>query len=403
MLASNVHLASIKPLGGDLAALPRFPLSLSSVTGLLRLGLALGLMVGLLACSSTVEKPKPKELTPNVALIGVKQVWSARLGEVKFPLDVNVVRDDITLASSDGTVVSMDARTGAEKWRRNVGEPLSAGVGSDGKSVAVVTTSNQLVVLDGSRELWRQKLTAQAFTAPLVAGGRVFVLTADRAVSAYDGQTGRRLWVQQKPGEPLVLRQSGVILAVGDLLVAGQAGRMVGINPNTGLIRWEAPIASPRGTNDVERLVDLVGRVSRVGDVVCARAFQANVGCVNTARGNLMWTQAANGYEGVHGDAERVVGTEADGKITAWRRSDGQRLWVSDRLQYRSLTAPLVLGRSVVVGDGNGMLHFLSREDGSPLSRITTDGSAIVGGPTVADGTLVVVTRNGGIFGFVPE
>lgn len=355
------------------------------------------------ACSSTSERPQPKALAPNAALIGVRQAWSARIGEIGFPLSIGTVPGGALFAATDGTVVNLDIRNGGERWRRSVGEPLAAGVGSDGQVTAVVTRSNQLVVMESGRELWRQKLVAQAYTAPLVAGGRVFLLTADRAVSGFDAQNGRRLWIQQRPGEPLVLRQPGVLLAVGDTLVVGQAGRLVGLHPGTGSVRWEAPIASPRGTNDVERLVDLVGRVSRSGDVVCARAFQANVGCVNAARGNLLWSQSANGSEGVHGDADVVVGTEADGKVVAWRRSDGQRMWVSEQLQYRALTAPLVVGRSVVVGDGNGMLHFLSRDDGTPLNRLGTDGSAVVAAPTLVDGTLIAVTRNGGIFGFVPE
>ena len=375
----------------------------SGIAQVTRVLVATVCVVGLMACSSTAEKPKPKDLPPNAALYGVKQAWSSRIGEVAFPLDISVVQGHIALASSDGTVISLDARTGAEQWRRAVGEPLSAGVGSDGKVSAVVTRANQLVAMDSGRELWRQRLGAQAYTAPLVAGGRIFVLTADRALSAYDGQTGRRLWIQQRPGEPLVLRQPGVLLAVGDTLVVGQAGRLVGLSPANGVVRWEAPIASPRGTNDVERLVDLVGRVSRVGDVVCARAFQSNVGCVNAARGNVIWSQVANGFEGLHGDADRVVGSESDGKVVAWRRTDGQRLWATDRLQYRNLTAPLMLGRSVVVGDSSGTLYFLSREDGALLSRFSTDGSAIVTAPALADGTLVVVTRNGGVYGFVPE
>lgn len=361
------------------------------------------LVAGLWACSSTSEKPKPKDLTPNVGLIGVKQAWATRIGEVGFPLTVSVARNELTVASSDGSVMALDARTGAEKWRRQFAEPLAAGVGSDGKIAAVVTRGNYLVALDGTRELWRQKLSAQTYTVPLVAGGRVFVVTADRTIAAFDGLTGQRLWQQTKQGEPLILKQAGVLLAVGDTLVVGQSGRLAGLNPSNGTARWEAPVASSRGTNDVERLVDLVGPASRVGDVVCARAFQSNVGCVNATRGAQIWTQTANGFEGLHGDATRVVGSEADGKLVAWRRTDGQRLWSSDRLQYRNLTAPLVLGRSTVVGDGTGLLHFVSSEDGTPLSRVSTDGSAIVGGPIVVDGTLVVVTKNGGVFGFVPE
>ena len=248
-----------------------------------------------------------------------------------------------------------------------------------------------------------EKLSAQAYTAPFVAGGRVFVLAADRTVNAFDGQTGRKLWAQQRPNEPLVLRQSGVILAVGDTLVVGLAGRLAGLNPSNGIIRWEAPIASPRGINDVERLVDLVGRVSRDGDIVCARAFQASVGCVNTARGSLLWTKPANGSQGIHGDDRFLFGTESDGVVQAWRRSDGERAWASDALKYRNLTAPLVVGRSIAIGDYAGFVHLLSRDDGALLNRLATDGSAISAAPALAGNTLIVVTRNGGVYGFVPE
>jgi outer membrane protein assembly factor BamB len=371
---------------------------------------AIGLAAGLAGCSmlptsmgGTAEKPKPAELPPNVALIAVRPAWTARVGEVSLPLVVNVHAATVTLASSDGTVAAIDAATGRDLWRANVGGPLAAGVGSDGTVTAVVTRANELVALAGGKEIWRQKLTAVAYTAPFVAGERVFVLTADRAVTGFDGKTGRKLWNQQRPGEPLVLRQGGVMLAVGDTLVVGLSGRMAGLDPLTGAVRWEAPLASPRGINDVERLVDLVGSVARDGDTVCARAFQTSVGCVNAGRGTVLWTKASHGNEGVSGDGRLVFGTEADGKVVAWKRENGERAWITERLQYRSLTAPLALGRSVVIGDNTGLVHMLSREDGTPLNRLTTDGSPVAAAPVVAGNTLVVVTHNGGVYGFVPE
>jgi outer membrane assembly lipoprotein YfgL len=349
------------------------------------------------------EKPKPAELPPNAALIGVRPAWTARVGEVNLPLSVNVNGSTVAVASSDGTVAVIDAATGRDLWRAGAGAPLAAGVGSDGKLVAVVSRSNELVALAAGKPAWRQKMPAVSYTAPFVAGGRVFTLTADRAVTAFDGQTGHKLWTQQRPGEPLVLRHSGVMLAVGDTLVVGLSGRMVGLNPLTGSVRWEAPLATPRGINDVERLVDLVGGVSRVGETVCARAFQASVGCVNAARGAVLWTKPANGAQGLHGDDKLVFGTEADGKVVAWRRDTGDRAWTSDKLLHRGLTGPLALGRSVVVGDSTGLVHFLSREDGSLLNRLATDGSPVVAAPVLAGNTLVVVTRSGGIYGFAPE
>lgn len=373
---------------------------LTAFTRVVPVLVVLGFLTG---CSSGPERPKPAELAPNAGLLGVSLAWKSNVGAIDFPLDVNVNGNTVALASSAGVVGAFDARTGAELWRGDVGARIAAGVGSDGRVAAVVTRGNELVILDAGRELWRQKLSAQAMTAPLVAGGRVFVLAADRSVTAFDAQSGRKLWNQQRPGESLVLRQSGVLLAVGDTLVAGLSGRLVGINPSNGAIRWESPIAAPRGTNDIERLVDLVGGVSRDGDVVCARAFQAAVGCVNAARGTLLWSKPASGFVGVHGDSKYVFGVESDGKLVAWRRTDGDRAWVSERLRHRNLTAPLVVGRSVAVGDETGLLHLLSREDGSALTRVATDGSAVVSSPVLASGTLVVVTRNGGIFGFKPE
>ena len=362
------------------------------------------LVLGLLAaCSSGPQKPKPAELAPNPGLLGVRLAWTAKVGAVDSAMDTKVSGTMVTVANSEGVLAAFDSATGAELWRAAVGAPIAAGVGSDGKFTAAVTRANDLVVLDGGRELWRQKLLAPSFTAPLVAGGRVFVLAADRSVTAFDASSGRKLWNQQRPGESLVLRQAGVLLAVGDTLVAGMGGRLAGLNPGNGSIRWEAAIATPRGTNDIERLVDLVGRVARDGTVVCARAFQAAVGCVDTARGSLLWSKPAIGSIGVHGDEKYVFGVESDGKVIAWRRGDGDRAWVSERLLYRSLTAPLTVGRSVVVGDETGLVHWLSRDDGSILTRMATDGSALVAGPVLANGTLIVVTRNGNIFGFKPE
>ena len=375
--------------------------------GVVRAVSAAVLLAALAGCSlwgGGSSKPVPADLGANVPVLGVRQAWTARIGAVAdLPLDVHTAGHVVTVASSDGVVAALDARTGGDVWRASLAEPLSAGVGSDGKTTAVVSRANALIALDAGRERWREPLSAQVFTPPLVAGGRVFVLSADRSVSAYDGATGRKLWSQQRPGEPLVLRQAGVMLAVGDTLVVGFSGRMVGLNPDNGSVRWEAPVGTSRGTNDVERLVELVGRTSRVGDIVCARAFQAAVGCVNAVRGTTLWTQAASGAQGIHGDAEAVFGSESNGAVVAWKRTDGARLWTTDRLKHRRLTAPLLLGRSVVVGDDSGLVHLLSRTDGAPLNRLTTDGSAIAAAPAAAADTLVVVTRNGTVYGFRPE
>ena len=368
------------------------------------IGGALLIAAVLAGCAAGSARPKPAELKPIVKpVVGARQAWSARVPAINFPLQVHVVGNQVLVAGSDGTVVTLDAATGHELGRASAGAALSAGVGGDGRMAAVVTRANQVVALENGRELWRYRLATQSYTAPLVAGGRVFVLGANRTLTALDGRNGALLWNAQRTAEPLVLRQAGVLLAVGNTLVAGVGGRLIGVDPDNGNVLWEAPLASARGTNDVERLVDLIGGVSRQGEVVCARAFQTAVGCVDASTGNVRWSRPANGATGVSGDDQRVYGTESDGTVLAWRADTGDRAWAVDTLQWRVLTGTLVLGRSVIFGDETGLVHMLSREDGSVMNRLTTDSSGVAATPVAAGNTLVVVTRGGGVYGFVPQ
>lgn len=382
----------------------------SSAVGRFATRAALCLTVGLLvACAGGGDKAKPIELATNVPKLGVRLAWTARIGAVNFPLDIAVASGNIAtgaiinVASGDGTIASFDVASGRELWRAQAGKTLAAGVGSDAGFAAVVTNSNELIVFNNGREAWRQKLSSSSYTAPLIASRKVFVLGADRDISAFELVDGKKLWSQKKSTEALTLRQAGVLLMVSDTLVSSSSGRLLGINPLDGNVRWSTPIATARGTNDIERLVDLVGRVSNVNDVVCARAYRVSVGCVDTLRGNLVWTKPAVGLEGVQSDARTLFGVEADGKVIAWNRVNGERLWQTEQLLYRSLSAPAVLEKAIAVGDNAGFVHFLSKTDGSALNRLATDGSAMAAPPVVVGNILVVVTRNGGIFGFMAE
>ena len=360
----------------------------------------------LTACGSA-EKPKPAELAPNVVRMGVRAAWVANAGgKVDLPLQVRVLDNLLYVASSDGVVAAMDARTGGDLWRTALNTPLSAGVGSDGRFSAVVSRNNELIVLDSSKEIWRQKLSSVTYTAPWIENGRVFVLQGNRSVVALDVTNGKKIWQQNRTGEPLILARAGVVTAVGETLLVGFNGRLQGMNPVDGKLLWEAPIANSRGTNEVERLVDLVGGMARpVGQnaALCVRAFQASIGCVDTRKGTVTWTKPSAGATGLDGDESNLYGTESDGRIRAWRRSDGERVWTNEALRLRSLTAPLVLGKTVVVGDSTGLLHFLSAEDGTPLNRLNTDNSGIVSSPVQVGNTVVAITQRGGVYGFRPE
>jgi outer membrane assembly lipoprotein YfgL len=369
----------------------------------LRAAAAAGVAALLLgACSSAPKRPDPTPLEEFAPRIAGRQVWSQRLDGVQFPLAVAAGGGSFTVAGDDGTVLMLDAASGETRWRGNAGARIAAGAGSDGRFASVVTRDGELVVLEAGEVRWRRRVGVRVTTAPLVAGERVFVLGVDRSVQAFDALDGRALWTLRRPGDPLTLAQAGVLLAVRDTLVVGQGPRLAGVDPLRGTVRWEVAIAAPRGTNEVERLADLVGPAARDGDLVCVRAFQSAVGCVNAEGGTLAWSRNAPGASGVAGDANGVFGADGVDRITAWR-PNGDVAWTSEKLLYRNLSAPIVLGPAVVVGDGQGHVHWLARASGEMLLRLPTDGSAVAAAPAVDGTTMLVVTRNGGLYAFRPQ
>ena len=359
--------------------------------------------VALLLAACAADKPKPTPLETYTPKIAGRVVWEGQIGKVGFAL-VPAVKDGVFyLASGSGDVVAMQAETGAVLWRASAGSAVSAGVGSDGRFTSLVTRDNEVVTFDNGREAWRKRVPSSVVTPPLVAGERVFVMGVDRAVHAFDAIDGRRLWTLQRPGDPLTLSQASVLTAYRNTLVVGQGPKLAGVDPVKGLVQWEVAMASPRGSNEVERLADLVGPPVRLGERFCMRAFQSAVGCADAARGAVLWSRNVGGANAVAGDAERIFGADASDRITAWRAATGDVVWQSEKLLYRGLSGAVAAGPVVVFGDSEGWVHFLDAATGEQQLRLPTDGKPVVGTPVLAGNTLLVTTQAGGLYAFRPN
>ncbi len=357
-------------------------------------------LLGLTACSST-DKPAPTPLQALVDSASIKPLWSARLGDDVSPVLRMAVADGLVVTVNDGGDVSArELLTGRERWHGRVDGSISAGVGSDGRYAAVVTKNNELVVLDSGLPKWRAPLTTKVVTSPLVAGERVFVQGVDRAVVAFDAIDGRKLWVYQRPGDPLALSQPGVLQPVRNTLWVGVGPRLLALDPVRGTVKQDVIVASPRGGNEVERLADLVGPAARFGDVLCVRSFQTAVGCLDTTQSGVTWSKTQAGARGLSMDDELVYGADVNDRVVAWRRASGDIAWRVETLLYRSLSAPAAVAGKVAVGDFEGYVHLLSRQDGHPVARVSTDGSGVAGPMMVVGSNLLVMTRDGGLFAF---
>ncbi|OYV31197.1 MAG: outer membrane protein assembly factor BamB [Thiomonas sp. 20-64-9] len=372
---------------------------------LARLALPLLLVAGLGACASGSKPPEPMPLTPVVNILTVKQAWTQNIGAVPAWFQTATLPDAVVVASADGQVMRLNSATGQVVWSAKVTAGISAGTGSDGTFTAVVDKNNGLVSIGPKGQLlWRYQLPATVLTPPSVFDGRIIVQAADQRVFAFDAATGKRLWQADSRAASLLVQQAGGIVERNGVVMIGTGlGRIDAYDLDNGLPRWQATLARPRGVTEVERVVGITGQPALLGSVLCARAYQSAVGCVDADTGRMLWTRTANGYTALSMNDQEVVGTQANGDVQAYSATDGVPSWTNAQMKWRKLSAPLLVGRTVAVGDYQGYISFLSAKDGSIVGRVATDGSAIQSAPVVVGKTLVAVTAKGAVYAFVPD
>ncbi len=231
------------------------------------------------------------------------------------------------------------------------------------------------------------------------------VRTIDGQVVAFDAQTGAQKWIYRSPSTPLNLRVSAGMTFAGNAgVLAGFAdGEMVALNLQTGDAFWQTAVSYPKGVTEVERLNDVSGAPALVGSETCAVTYQGQLACFDANSGRPVWNKPFSSDTGVAQDDTVVAGGDASSVVTAYDVTNGKELWHNDKLKNRRVGVPYLLGHAVVLGDYQGYVHFLSRDDGTFVARMKTDGSPITAAPVLAGETLVVQTHNGEVYGFRPR
>jgi outer membrane protein assembly factor BamB len=349
---------------------------------------------------------KPAELVEFQPQLSVRPAWSLNLSggaPVGFaPIEASGA---VIAATGDGTVVKVDAATGRLSWRADLGLKLSAGAGSDGTTTAVGTSKGEVLALDETGKIkWRANVSSEVLAPPAVGQGLVVVRSADNRIFAFESDTGKRRWLYQRPSPSLTLRSpSGIVVSEAGIYAGFAGGRLVSLAPSNGALRWEAPVANPRGATELERIADVVGTPVVAGREICAVSFQGRIACFDAANGSPVWARDASSSSGLEVDGRFAFVPDERSVVLAFAREGGSNVWKQDKLLYRGVSAPVSTGRAVALGDAKGYVHWLSRDDGSFLARSATDGKAIHAAPVDVAKGIVVQSGSGSLFAFFTE
>jgi outer membrane protein assembly factor BamB len=316
-------------------------------------------------------KPKIKIATQWVSHAGEKHARQQN------QLPLTVVGKKIYLANAEGDVGAMDLISGKVLWQKALThseskERIAAGPAySDGIIVLADNKAEVFALKDGSgKELWRQKVSSEVLSKPVISGDKVFVQTVDGKVFALAKDSGKKLWVESREIPPLTLRGNSRPVVVKDKLLVGfSTGELVAYNTETGKVSWETAIAVPKGRTDLERIVDIDGLFTVNDDIIYVVSYQGKIAAIAVDDGRLIWSRDMSSYTGVSADKQQIYVTDEKGYIWGLDKNSGATLWRQEKLADRNLTAPTVLGNTVVVADVGGYIFWLSKEDGDILAQ----------------------------------
>lgn len=364
-------------------------------------------LVGLLAaCSKEKDVEPPAELVDFQATLAIERAWSLKVAGdpvLRLALAPAVDGERAFIAGADGDVQAVALANGRAAWRSRLGTALSAGPAVGAGLVVVGSPKGEVIALDAAdgRVRWRARVAGEILAAPAVGGGRVVVHSTDGRITALAAEDGRAAWSYEQLPPRLTLRGLAPPVIDADIVVAAfDNGRLAALTLAEGDVLWSAPVATPSGRTELQRLVDIDSPVAIRGDDVFVVGFQGRAAMVARGTGQIWWGRDYSSHRGLAADGDALYFPTSDGAVVSLSPRDGTERWRLDLLARRGLSAPAIDGDAVVVADFQGFLHWLDRGSGELLARAATDGKRVSNRPVSAGGLVLVQTDAGSVHAF---
>ena len=369
--------------------------------------IAVGLLnsCGLFTSDDNTEPPAPlvdftPHFQPQLLWTASSSGWSQKYQSHLLPATDG---KRLFIASPKGEAQALEISNGKKLWQISTGFSFSGGPGV-GENLIVIGTKNGEVIAfsaeDGSQR-WQTEVSSEVLSAPQVKEGRVFVRTLDGKLYAFNSREGAKLWVYERSSPMLSLRGVSSPLQAADFVFAGfDNGKVAVLEARSGKVVLEMQVAQPRGRTEIERLVDIDADLRIVGGILYVTAYQGRTAAFDLQNGELRWQRDTSSYAGFTVDDKALYLSDAEGHLLAFDRYTGNSLWKQTKLHARFITSPALLENYLVVGDKEGYLHWLEKENGNFAARVATDDTPFQVSPLVIGNILLALNNKGKIFAF---
>ncbi len=364
------------------------------------------------------EVIEPAKLERFSAERTLKPLWSIKVGagadDKAIRLEPGLSGSRVFAASAGGQVIAVDRSTGRKIWQQDIRalytrseanhafakdvDVITGGVGAGEGLVLVGSAAGEVVALnesDGSLA-WRGAVSSEVLAPPQILDDLVVAQSIDGQVIGFDALSGERRWSFSTNVPALTLRGTSTPILSADVLVAAFSnGRVALIDPERGVAAIDQRIATAKGRSDLERLVDIDGKMVFQNGRLYAVSYQGTLVGIDLSAGRPLWSQDASSVVGLGSGFGNVYLAEANDELSALDMDSGRVQWETDALLHRDITVPAAISSFIAVGDFEGYVHVLAQSDGRFVARRKVDSKGIYT-PIITEGARLFVMANSG-------
>ena len=336
------------------------------------------------------------EITKKVI---INSLWEVKVGKEKPVGRIlpSISGDKVFYINPEGKLFAFEKNTGRKLCERETNDQASGGIESAFRKIIYATLDGEVVILnqENGQETWRAQATSEILSSPVTNGSVVVAQGADGSVAAFDLDTGEQNWIHQVSVPNLSLRGTSTpILRQGFIFTGFANGTVAMIYPESGSVRLELPITINEAASELERIVDIDGKVVVANNLFVAASYQGHITAIDLQQGKPIWQEKISTTKDLVEARSRVVAIDDKDIVKAFGLSSGVILWQQEGLKLRGLTSPVNIRGNIAVGDFEGYIHILNAGDGSFLGRSQISKNPIL--EIVSEGDKLAVTDEKG-------
>lgn len=304
---------------------------------------------------------------------------------------------------------AVDAASGDRLWSQRLRpedgpdrRALGGGLAAEGSTIYAVTGFGDAIAFDTSgTELWRTRAAAPFHAAPTVADGRLYAVTNDSELVAFDASTGAILWTHQAIAEPARILAASSPAVDGETIVAPFAsGELVALLTANGRRLWVDALSRAGRLTSLSAINDIAGRPAIDGGTLFAASHSGVIAAIDMRSGQRLWARSFASTQTPWVAGQQIYAVTVDGELACLDRSTGNAYWVTqlrrfedeeDREGRIAWTGPILAGGRLVLASSLGEVIAVDPETGTIETSVDVGGPVFIP-PIAAQGTIYIVT-----------